>query len=129
MEMAKCLLEEGVLLNKKNRGWFVRCRDTNADGVADEFIIFAKMDSPRGLVFDHNTLYVMHPPVLEAFHDDNGDGLADRSEILVRGLGNDLNFRGADHTCNGVRLGIDGWLYIALGDYGAGHAKYLRRRD
>ena len=35
------------------------------------------MDSPRGLVFDHNTLYVMHPPVLEAFHDDNGDGVAD----------------------------------------------------
>ena len=109
----------GSLDREKNRGWVVRCRDTNNDGAADNFVTFAKMDSPRGLVFDNNTLYVMHPPVLEAFHDDNGDGVADRSEVLVRGLGNDLDFRGADHTCNGVRMGIDGWLYIALGDYGA----------
>ena len=109
----------GSLDQQRDRGWVVRCRDKDGDGVADEFLTFAKMDSPRGLVFDHNTLYVMHPPFLEAFHDDNGDGKADRSEILVRGLGNDLDFRGADHTCNGVRMGIDGWLYIALGDYGA----------
>lgn len=112
----------GSLDQQKDRGWVVRCRDVDNDGTADEFTTFAKMDSPRGLVFDNNTLYVMHPPVLEAFHDDDGDGKADRSEVLVRGLGNDLNFRGADHTCNGVRMGIDGWLYIALGDYGAMNA-------
>ena len=111
--------QNSSLDTQTNRGWVVRCFDTDGDGVADKFNIFARMDSPRGLVFDHDTLYVMHPPVLEAFHDDHGVGVANRSEILVRGLGHDLNFRGADHTCNGVRLGIDGWLYIALGDYGA----------
>jgi len=111
--------QNGSLDVAPNRGWVVRCLDTDGDGVADKFNIFAKMDSPRGLVFDHNTLYVMHPPVLEAFYDDNGTGTANRSEVLVRGLGHDLEFRGADHTCNGVRMGIDGWLYIALGDYGA----------
>lgn len=111
--------QNSSLDTQANRGWVVRCVDTNGDGVADRFNIFARMDSPRGLVFDHNTLYVMHPPVLEAFHDDNGIGTANRSEILVSGLGHDLKFRGADHTCNGVRMGIDGWLYIALGDYGA----------
>jgi len=26
--------------------------------------------------------------------------------------------RGADHTTNGIRMGIDGWLYIAVGDFG-----------
>ncbi len=26
--------------------------------------------------------------------------------------------RGADHTTNGIRLGIDGWIYIAVGDFG-----------
>jgi putative membrane-bound dehydrogenase-like protein len=111
--------QNGSLDVQPNRGWVVRCQDTDGDGVADKFNVFAKMDSPRGIVFDHNTLYVMHPPVLEAFYDENGDGVADRSEVLVSGLGNDLKFRGADHTCNGVRMGIDGWLYIALGDYGA----------
>ena len=49
---------------------------------------------------------------------NQGVGAANRSEVLVRGLGNDLKFRGADHTCNGVRMGIDGWIYIAVGDFG-----------
>lgn len=109
----------GSLDREENRGWVVRCRDADGDGTADDFVTFARMDSPRGLVFDNQTLYVMHPPFLSAWHDDNGDGVADRSEVLVSGLGKDLTFRGADHTCNGVRLGIDGFLYIALGDYGA----------
>ena len=76
------------------------------------------MDSPRGLVHDAGTLYVLHPPDLTAYHDDDGDGTADRSETLVKGIGFDLKFRGADHTTNGIQLGIDGWLYVAVGDYG-----------
>ncbi len=111
--------QNGSLDAKPDRGWVVRCIDTEGDGIADRFNIFAKMDSPRGIVFDHNTLYVMHPPFVEAYYDDDGDGVADRSEILVSGVGRDLKFRGADHTSNGLRLGIDGWLYIACGDYGA----------
>jgi putative heme-binding domain-containing protein len=111
--------QNGSIDTQTNRGWVVRCLDTHGDGVADQFNVFARMDSPRGIVFDKNVLYVMHPPVLEAFYDDTGRGVANRSEVLVRGLGHDLHFRGADHTCNGVRLGMDGWLYIALGDYGA----------
>jgi putative heme-binding domain-containing protein len=111
--------QNGSLDTKPDRGWVVRCVDTNGDGVADKFNIFAKMDSPRGLAFDHNTLYVMHPPVVEVYYDDDGDGVADRSEVLVSGVGRDLKFRGADHTSNGLRMGIDGWLYIVCGDYGA----------
>ena len=114
--------QNGSLDAKPNRGWVVRCVDTNGDGIADDFKIFARMDSPRGMVFDHNTLYVMHPPFVEAYYDDDGDGVADRSEVLVAGVGHDLKFRGADHTSNGLRMGIDGWLYIACGDYGATNA-------
>jgi putative heme-binding domain-containing protein len=85
------------------------------------FTDFAKMDSPRGVAWDASTrtLYVMHPPNLTAYHDDTGDGITDREEDLIQGLGPDLNFRGADHTINGIRLGIDGWIYVACGDYGA----------
>lgn len=54
------------------------------------------MDSPRGLVYDGQTLYVMHPPTLTAYQDTDGDGVADRSRPLVTGLGFDLDFRGAD---------------------------------
>jgi putative membrane-bound dehydrogenase-like protein len=110
--------ENGSLDAKANRGRVVRCVDTDDDGKADRFNVFASMDSPRGLAWDAGTLYVLHPPTLTAFTDTNDDGVADRSEILVKGIGFDLKFRGADHTTNGIRLGIDGYLYIAVGDYG-----------
>ena len=64
------------------------------------------------------TLIVLAPPNLVALHDDNGDGAIDRTETLVKGIGFDLKFRGADHTTNGIQVGIDGWIYVAVGDYG-----------
>ena len=110
--------ENGSLDAKPGRGRVVRCIDRDDDGTADTFNVFATMDSPRGLIWDDGTLYVLHPPELTAYHDDDGDGEADRSETLVKGIGFDLKFRGADHTTNGIRLGIDGYIYIAVGDYG-----------
>ncbi len=102
----------------KGKGRVVRLVDTDKDGKADTYTVFAEMDSPRGVAFDGKTLYVMHPPNLTAYRDTNGDGIADEQEDLVKGLGFDLDFRGADHTTNGITIGIDGWIYIAVGDYG-----------
>ncbi len=105
-------------------GKVVRMRDTDGDGRADEFKTFAEMESPRGVIWDGprgagpGTLYVVYPPKLTAFHDTDGDGVADKEEDLLTGLGFDLSFRGADHTTNGGRLAIDGFIYIAVGDYG-----------
>ena len=110
--------ENGSLDARPKRGRVVRCVDADGDGKADKFNVFATMDSPRGLVHDAGTLYVLHPPDLTAYHDENADGVADRAELLVDGIGFDLKHRGADHTTNGIRLGIDGYLYVAVGDYG-----------
>ncbi len=110
--------ENGSLDAKPERGRVVRCLDDDGDGKADRFNVFAVMDSPRGLIYDAGTLYVLHPPDLTAYHDDNGDGVSDRAEDLVKGIGFTLKFRGADHTTNGIRMGIDGWIYVAVGDYG-----------
>ncbi len=121
--------ENGSLDAKPDRGKVLRCIDKDGDGVADEFKVFAKMDSPRGVIWDGATgtgpgrMYVMHPPNLTVYTDSDGDGVADKEEDLVKGLGFDLKFRGADHTTNGCRLAIDGWIYIAVGDYGALEAK------
>jgi glucose/arabinose dehydrogenase len=106
----------------KGTGRVVRLVDANNDGVADRYTVFAEMDSPRGLAFDGQTLYVMHPPVLTAYRDTDGDGISDQSEDLVTGLGFGLDFRGADHGTNGIALAIDGWIYIAVGDYSYRHA-------
>jgi putative heme-binding domain-containing protein len=110
--------ENGSLDARPNRGRVVRCLDDDGDGKADRFNVFAAMDSPRGLFYDAGTLYVLHPPDLTAYHDDNGDGVSDRAEDLVKGIGFTLKFRGADHTTNGIQMGIDGWIYVAVGDYG-----------
>jgi putative membrane-bound dehydrogenase-like protein len=99
-------------------GRVMRLVDDNGDGKADRYSTFAEMDSPRGAVFDGQTLYVMHPPTLTAYRDTDGDGISDWSRDIITGLGFDLGFRGADHTTNGVQMGVDGWLYVAVGDYG-----------
>ena len=97
----------------------LRLRDTDGDGAADQINQFAKMDHPRGLFFDNHKLWVLHPPFLSVFHDEDHDGTADRQEVLIKGITtNQLHMRGADHTTNGIRMGIDGWLYIAVGDFG-----------
>ncbi|HEY8483243.1 MAG TPA: PVC-type heme-binding CxxCH protein [Longimicrobiales bacterium] len=114
-----CVDPNSSLDQEPGRGRILRLVDENGDGVADRYTVFAdSIDSPRGLVYDGRTLFVMHPPTLSALRDTDGDGVADKMETLVRGLGFDLNFRGADHTTNGIEMGVDGWIYIALGDYG-----------
>lgn len=111
--------EQGSLGKEPGRGKVLRCVDTDGDGQADQINEFAKMDHPRGLIYDNGSLWVLHPPFLSLYQDTNGDGTADRSEVLIEGISTDeVNKRGADHTTNGIRMGIDGWIYIAVGDFG-----------
>ena len=118
-EVYVCVDKNSSLDREPNRGKIVRCVDTDGDGRADQFTDYVpNIDSPRGGCFVDGTLYIVNPPFLTAFRDTTGDGIADETRILVKGLGFDLSFRGADHTSNGARMGIDGWLYLAIGDYG-----------
>ncbi|HET6249737.1 MAG TPA: discoidin domain-containing protein [Tepidisphaeraceae bacterium] len=112
--------EDGSLGKKPGMGRVVRAVDSKGTGVADRFTVFAKMDHPRGLIWDDGKLFVLHPPYLSVYYDDNNTGVANRSEVLVTGISNEkmVASRGADHTTNGIRLGIDGWIYIATGDFG-----------
>jgi putative heme-binding domain-containing protein len=113
-----CVDRNGSLQTDPNMGYVLRIVDKDQDGRADSYSVFATMDSPRGAVWDGETLYVSHPPFVTAHRDADGDGIADQRRTLVRGLGFGLDFRGADHTTNALEMGIDGWLYVAVGDYG-----------
>lgn len=111
--------KNGSLDRKGQRGSVIRLRDLDGDGRADEARPFvADVDSPRGLVWDHDRVYLMHPPHLSAYIDHNGDGTADEEKVLVKNIAFGFKDRPADHTSNGVTLGIDGWLYLAIGDFG-----------
>ena len=111
--------KNGSLDREQRRGSVVRLRDLDGDGRADESKLFIPdVDSPRGLVWDQDRLYLLHPPHLSAFIDQDGDGIADEQKILVKNIAFTFQDRPADHTSNGVTLGTDGWLYLAIGDFG-----------
>ena len=63
-------------------------------------------------------LIVLHPPHVSSFRDTDGDGHADERTLLVKGIAFDYAQRPADHTSNGLALGIDGFVYAAIGDFG-----------
>ena len=94
--------------------------DTNGDGYADKSHLYAGgFNSIQGLAYHAGSVFVMHAPLLTALRDTDGDGVADERRDLFTGLGlppeensNRL------HCANGVVVGHDGWLYLALGDRG-----------
>jgi putative membrane-bound dehydrogenase-like protein len=109
----------GSLGRDPHRGRILRLRDLDGDGHADEVKEFVKdVDSPRGLVWDHDRLYLLHPPHISMYVDKDGDGIADQEKILVKNIAFTFKDRPADHTSNGMELGVDGWLYCAIGDFG-----------
>ncbi|MEX1095041.1 MAG: PVC-type heme-binding CxxCH protein [Planctomycetales bacterium] len=94
--------------------------DTDGDGYADSAPVYAGgFNSIMGLAYHAGTVYVMHAPYLTALRDTDGDDQADERRDLLSGLGltpeeNPVRL----HCANGVTVGHDGWLYLALGDHG-----------
>ena len=79
---------------------------------------------PRGLVYADGDLWVSGPPLVYRIHDVNSPGAENRVETIVTGTTtNQIVIRGGDHTTNGITMGIDGWLYLAVGDYGIKEAE------
>ena len=111
--------KNGSLDTKPDRGFIYKLVDTDHDGVADKKTVFAdKVTSPRGLTVVGDVVICLHPPELEMFRDKDGDGIAEERKVLIKGIGFDLSKRPPDHTSNGATLGIDGWIYLAIGDFG-----------
>ncbi len=122
----------GSLGKEMGKGRIVRLTDTDNDGKWDQESVFAKVDNPRGLLSIGDRLYVLYTTFssetqkasgmdLVVFEDKNRDGVADGpSRPLIRNICSPrfLQSRGTDHATNGIRMGIDGWIYIAVGDFG-----------
>ncbi len=122
----------GSLGKGPGMGRIVRLVDTDNDGKADSHTVFTEIDNPRGLISMGDKLYVLHTIIpketkvltgmnLSVLEDKDQDGVADGPpKTLIKDISVALHNqnRGADHTTNGIRMGIDGWIYIAVGDFG-----------
>ena len=71
-----------------------------------------------GMTWHDGALYVCHMPYLTVLRDTDGDGVADSRKDLFTDLGIVDNKGLNDHIVSGIQFGIDGQLYIAVGDKG-----------
>ncbi len=123
---------QGSLGKDPGKGKIVKLSDCNKDGVADSHTVFAEVDNPRGILPIGDKVYVLYTTFSEAtgaasgmdlvvFEDRDANGVADGpSQVLIHNISSPkfLQDRGTDHSTNGIRMGIDGWIYIAVGDFG-----------
>lgn len=83
--------------------------DVDSDGKYDKSTIFAdKVGFPQGGVFYKGSLYATSAPDLLKFTDTDGDGVADRREVLLSGWVLNVNA----NSLIGPFMGPDGWLYM-----------------
>src|SRR6059058_5616433 len=82
--------------------------DTDGDGKADKFTVFADgLNIPSGVAVGHGGVWVANSPDILFLQDTDGDGKADRREVVVSGFG-----RHDTHELpNSLTWGPDGWLY------------------
>ncbi|MEM9158916.1 MAG: c-type cytochrome [Verrucomicrobiota bacterium] len=127
----------GSLGKGPGKGQIIRLVDSDNDGDADVHTLFSETDGVRGLLSLGDKLWVLHTTYhadtgkasgmdLVVYTDSNWDGIADSPpRTLIKGICAEENIagRGTDHSTNGIRMGIDGWIYIAVGDFGFHNAK------
>lgn len=78
-----------------------------------------KLSAVFGLIWHDGALYVMHAPHYSVFRDTDGDGVADERKDLADGFGPPAGVYGFnDHIVTGTRLGLDGRVYVSVGDKG-----------
>lgn len=96
----------------------LRFRD---DGTIERTVFAEQLYAVFGMLWLDDALYVMNMPHLTILRDRDGDGRAEEREILISDLGvtppgADNGFN--DHIVSGIQLGMDGWIYVAVGDKG-----------
>ena len=90
----------------------VICDDTNGDGVADKFTVFAdKLSLPTSMCFANGGLIVSQMPDMLFLKDTQGTGVADERKVLFTGWGTQDTHAGPSN----LRRGFDGWIYGTVG--------------
>jgi putative membrane-bound dehydrogenase-like protein len=88
------------------------CEDTDGDGKADKFTVFAdRLNIPTSLTFANGGIIVAQPPRFLFLKDTNGDDKADVRQDIMTGWG-----IGDTHAqASNLHYGIDNWFYGCVG--------------
>ncbi|MDX1944603.1 MAG: ThuA domain-containing protein [Pirellulaceae bacterium] len=88
------------------------CEDTDGDGRADKFTVFAdKLSIPTSLLPVRSGLVVHAAPDTLFLRDTNGDDVADERHVLFTGWGTRDTHAGPSN----LRYGLDNWIYGIVG--------------
>jgi putative membrane-bound dehydrogenase-like protein len=88
------------------------CEDTNGDGRADKFTVFAdKLSVPTSLVFANGGVICTNATDMLFLKDTNGDDKADVREVLFSGIKVNDTHAGV----SSLRYGFDNWIYATIG--------------
>ncbi len=117
-ERGRCWVAEtsdyphGVAPEGKGNDRIKICEDTNGDGKADKFTVFAdQLNIPTSLVFANGGIIVSQPPRFLFLKDTDGDDKADLRQDIMTGWG-----IGDTHAqANNLHYGIDNWFYGCVG--------------
>jgi len=112
----------GVDAQGKHGGVVRYLEDTNGDGRYDRSTAFLdELGFPTGVAPWRKGVLIAAAPNIFYAEDTNDDGRADMREVLYTGFGEGNQ----QHRVNGLKWGLDGWLYCANGDSG-GSVKALK---
>ncbi len=96
--------------------------DADGDGRVDTGTVFSEgynnfLDGiGAGVLWHNGDVFYTCMPALYKLQDKDGDGIADRKDVLSYGYGVRIAFLG--HDLHGLRIGPDGKLYFSSGDRG-----------
>jgi len=88
------------------------CEDTDGDGRADKFTVFAdKLNIPTSIAFAHGGVVVLQAPKTLFLKDTDGDDKADVRRVLFEGWSNNDTHAGPSN----LHYGLDNHLWGILG--------------
>lgn len=102
----------GVVENGEGNDDIKICEDTDGDGKADKFTVFAdKLNLPTGIVFANGGVIVAEAPRFIFLKDTNGDDKADVREVIIESWG----IKDTHAQTSNLHYGYDNWLYGCVG--------------
>ncbi|MGV3774132.1 MAG: PVC-type heme-binding CxxCH protein, partial [Verrucomicrobiales bacterium] len=89
--------------------------DEDKDGIYEKATVFLdKLSTPNGIMPWRSGVLISATPDVIYAEDTDGDGKADRQEIILTGFGKGNQ----QHRANGFEFGLDNWVHGANGDSG-----------